>query len=53
VSGPQNGTDLVFLHTTVDDCDYFQQILAWDAEVALAKQNAELRAVTSSFHSEK
>ncbi len=34
----QNGTNVVFLHTTVDDGDHFQpRMLSGDAEVALAK----------------
>ena len=34
VSGPQERTNLVFLHTTVDDGDYFQQIVAWTECIA-------------------
>ncbi len=29
LSGTEKGTNVVFLHTTVDDGDHFQQILAW------------------------
>src|SRR5713101_1673489 len=29
LSGTENGTNVVFLHTTVDEGDHFQQILAW------------------------
>src|SRR5436309_5703565 len=29
LTGTENGTNVVFLHTTVDDGDHFQQILAW------------------------
>jgi len=29
LSGTEKGTNVVFLHTTVDDGDQFQQILAW------------------------
>jgi hypothetical protein len=53
VSGTQQGTNLVFLHTTVDDGDYFQQIVAWTTKRRWPKQNQELREVTSSFHVEK
>ena len=53
VSGTQQGTNLVFLHTTVDDGDYFQQIIAWTTKSRWPKQNQELRDVTNSFHSEK
>lgn len=53
VSGTQNGINLVFLHTTVDDGDYFQQILAWTLKSRWQKQNEQLREITNSFHSEK
>jgi len=53
VSGTQNRTNLVFLHTTVDDGDYFQQILAWTLKSRWQKQNEQLREATNSFHSEK
>jgi len=53
VSGTQQGTNLVFLHTTVDDGDYFQQIVAWTTKSRWQKQNPELREATNSFHSEK
>ena len=53
VSGPQERTNLVFLHTTVDDGDYFQQIVAWTTKSHWPKQNQELRDITNSFHSEK
>jgi hypothetical protein len=29
LSGTEDNTNVVFLHTTVDDGDHFQQILAW------------------------
>jgi hypothetical protein len=36
LSGMENGTDVVFLHTTVDDGDYFQpRTLSGDTQVAL------------------
>src|SRR2546421_9263434 len=53
VSGTQQRTNLVFLHTTVDDGDYFQQIIAWTTKSRWPKLNRELRDVTNSFHSEK
>lgn len=53
VTGTQQGTNLVFLHTTVDDGDYFQQIIAWTTKSRWRKQNQELRDITNSFHSEK
>src|SRR5437870_5324657 len=53
VSGPQERTNLVFLHTTVDDGDYFQQIVAWTTKSRWPKQNQELREMTGSFRCEK
>ena len=53
VSGPQERTNLVFIHTTVDDGDYFQQIVAWTTKSHWPKQNQELRDITNSFHSEE
>jgi hypothetical protein len=53
VSGTQQGTNLVFLHTTVDDGDYFQQIVAWTTKGRWPKQNQQLRDATQSFHREK
>lgn len=51
VSGTTQGADLVFLHTTVNDGEHFQQILAWTTISRWPKQNAELRQVTDSFRS--
>ena len=53
VSGTQSGTRLTFLHTTVDEGDSFQQVLAWTLKSRWQKHNEELRNVTNSFHSEK
>jgi bacterioferritin (cytochrome b1) len=53
VSGAPSGTNIVFLHTTVDDGDHFQQILAWTLKSRWQKQNEQLREATNSFHSEK
>jgi hypothetical protein len=53
VSGTPSGTNIVFLHTTVDDGDHFQQILAWTLKSRWQKQNEQLREATNSFHSEK
>ena len=53
VSGTQQRTNLVFLHTTVDDGNNFQQILAWTTKSRWPQENAELREVTNSFHAEK
>ena len=52
VSGTQNGTNVVFLHSTVDEGDYFQQILAWTLKSRWQEQNQQLREITNSFHSE-
>ena len=53
LTGTDKGTNVVFLHTTVDDGDHFQQILAWTLKSRWAKQNQLLREVTNSFQSEK
>ena len=53
VSGTQQRLNLVFLHTTVDNGDYFQQIIGWTTKSRWPKQNHELREITNSFHSEK
>jgi len=52
ITGTENGTNIVFLHTTVDDGDHFQQILAWTLKSRWEKQNQLLREVTASFRSE-
>ena len=43
----------VFLHTTVDDGDHFQQILVWTLKSRWQKQNELLREITETFRSEK
>jgi hypothetical protein len=53
LTGTDKGTNVVFLHTTVDDGDHFHQILAWTLKSRWAKQNQLLREVTNSFRSEK
>ena len=53
LTGTENGTNVVFLHTTVDDSDHFQQILAWTLKSRWQKQNELLREITRTFHSEK
>jgi uncharacterized protein DUF4190 len=53
ISGTEKGAILTFLHTTVDDGDAFDQILAWTLKSRWLKHNSELREVTNSFHSEK
>jgi len=53
LSGTDRGKNIVFLHTTVDEGESFQQILAWTTKWHWAKQNGELREVTNSFHVER
>jgi hypothetical protein len=53
LTGTEKGTNVVFLHTTVDDGDHFQQILAWTLKSRWQQQNELLREVTASFRSEK
>jgi Domain of unknown function (DUF4190) len=53
LTGTEKGTNVVFLHTTVDDGDHFQQILAWTLKSRWQKQNQLLREVTTSFRSDK
>ena len=53
LTGADKGTNVVFLHTTVDDGDHFQQILAWTLKSRWQKQNELLRELTTSFGSEK
>ena len=53
LSGTENGINVVFLHTTVDDGDHFQQILAWTLKSRWEQQNELLREITRTFRSEK
>jgi Domain of unknown function (DUF4190) len=53
LTGTEKGTNVVFLHTTVDDGDHFQQILAWTLKSRWQEQDQLLRDVTASFGSEK
>jgi hypothetical protein len=53
LSGTENGTNVVFLHTTVDEGDHFQQILAWTLKSRWQQQNELLREITRIFRSEK
>jgi len=55
LTGTEKGTNVVFLHTTVDDGDHFQQILAWTLKSRWQKPRTHsgLREVTGSFHSDK
>jgi len=47
----EQGKNVTFLHTTVDDGDSFHQILAWTTKSKWAAHNGELREVTNSFRS--
>jgi len=53
LTGTEKGTNVVFLHTTVDDGDHFQQILAWTLKSRWQEQAQMMREVTASFGSEK
>ncbi len=53
LSGTAKRTNVVFLHTTVDDGDHFQQILAWTLKSRWQQQNKLLREITGTFRSEK
>jgi hypothetical protein len=53
LTGTEKGTNVVFLHTTVDDGDYFQQILAWMLKSGWQQEYQLLHETTATFHSEK
>jgi len=53
ISGTEKGVILTFLHTTVDDGENFDQILAWTLKSRWAANKSELAEVTNSFHSGK
>jgi hypothetical protein len=55
LSGTRDGTDVVFLHTTVDDGDHFQQILAWTLKSRWQQPRtlSGLREITGTFQSAK
>jgi Domain of unknown function (DUF4190) len=53
LTGTEKGSNVVFLHTTLDDGDHFQQVLAWTLKSRWQKQNELLREVTASFRREK
>lgn len=53
LNGTEQGKGVVFLHTTVDEGDSFQQILAWTLKPRWQEQNGELREATNNFHAEK
>jgi hypothetical protein len=49
LSGTENNTNVVFLHTTLDDGDDFQQILAWTLKSRWQEQNQQLRELPEVF----
>ena len=53
LTGTDNGSNIVFLHTTIDEGDNFDQILAWTLKSRWPAQQQELRDATQSFHREK
>jgi hypothetical protein len=53
LSGTEKGTNVVLLHTTVDDGDHFQTINAWTIKSRWQQQNEQLREITRTFRSEK
>jgi len=55
LTGTEKGTNVVFLHTTVDNGDHFQQILAWTLKSHWQQPRtlSGLREITRTFRSEK
>jgi hypothetical protein len=53
LTGTEKRVNVIFLHTTVDDGDHFQQILAWTLKSRWQKQNQLLREVTATLRTEK
>ena len=53
LTGTEKGANVVFLRTTVDNGDRFQQILAWTLKSQWQKQDQSMREVTASLRSEK
>lgn len=53
ISGTQDGMNIVFLHTTVEEGDNFHQILAWTSKSRWGDQKAKLHEITKSFRGEK
>ena len=51
LSGTERNTNVVFLHTTIDEGDHFQQILAWTLKSRWQQQNKQLREITGTFRS--
>jgi hypothetical protein len=55
LTGTENGINVVFLHTTVDVGDHFQQILAWTLKSRWQQPRtlSGQREITGTFRSEK
>ena len=55
LTGTEKGTNVVFLHTTVDNGDHFRQILAWTLKSRWQQPQtlSALREITRTFRSEK
>lgn len=53
ISGTQEGTKIVFLHTTIDSPDSYHQILAWTTKARWDKHKDRLEQVTRSFRTDK
>jgi hypothetical protein len=52
ITGTQEGTNIVFLHTTVEGDKHFHQILAWTSKSRWDEYKEKLREVTRTFRSE-
>ncbi len=53
ISGTQEGTNIVFLHTTIESDDGYHQVLAWTTKSRWEQYKDRLEEVTRSFRSEK
>jgi hypothetical protein len=53
ISGTQDGTNVVFLHTTVEGRESFHQILAWTLKSRWEQHKEKLHEVTRTFRTEK
>jgi hypothetical protein len=52
ITGTQEGTNIVFLHTTVEGDQHFHQILAWTSKSRWDEHKEKLREVTRTFRGE-
>lgn len=51
IRGTQAGTNIVFLHTTIDDGEYYQQVLAWSSKSHWPEATDRLHKITETFRS--